>query len=80
MCVCKKRADSEETEVYLLVKEATALSMNDSPVQFTPGGLTGETAIFRTICQAPCQSSCTRHNLPSSRGVNLTLRDVVAIN
>lgn len=42
MCVCKKRADSEETEVYLLVKEATALSMNDSPVQFTPGGLTEE--------------------------------------
>lgn len=42
MCVCKKRADSEETEVHLLVKEATALSMNDSPVQLTPGGLTEE--------------------------------------
>lgn len=42
-CVfAKKRADSEETEVYLLVKEATALSINDSPVQFTPGGLTEE--------------------------------------
>lgn len=42
MCVCKKRADSEETEVYLLAKEAKALSINDSPVQFTPGGLTEE--------------------------------------
>lgn len=42
MCVCKKRADSEEIEVNLLVKEATALSMNDSPVQFTLGGLTEE--------------------------------------
>lgn len=38
----KKRADSEETEVYLLVKEASALSMNNSPVQLTPGGLTEE--------------------------------------
>lgn len=40
----KKRADSEETKVSLLIKEAPASSMNDLhvPVQLTPGGLTEE--------------------------------------
>lgn len=40
----------------------------------------GEAAISISICQAPCQTSCSRPKLPSSRGVNLTLRDVVVIN
>lgn len=38
----KKRADSVEIKVSLLVKEAPASSMNDLPVQLTPGGLTEE--------------------------------------
>lgn len=38
----KKRADSEESKVSFLVKEAPPSSMNDLPVQLTPRGLTEE--------------------------------------
>jgi hypothetical protein len=38
----KRRADSEETKVLILLNGAPASSATDLPVQLTPGGLTEE--------------------------------------